>query len=469
MLLKKFEAQRMKKNLICMAIAGLSVTQLQAADLQSELIYLRDNHPMLRATGFALTAAEKRETAAKSGWFPKVDIAAESGPEKITTTPYASGVPSPTPQATDLQRKKQSVTVTQNLFNGGKTLATSNIAKIERQMKDADRSATSQEILLEAITAYLNVLKSQMLINLSAINEETTKRQLDMEKQRVERGGGVIVDELQAATRLQIVRERRVVYEQGMRDAVSSYEQVFSKSPDLKVFQDVDIIKSRMPVSVDSAIEDAETSNPRLLAARLATERTYRLISMENAGFMPNVDLVGTHNRERDAGQLYRKEEDSVLVKMSWNLFSGRETLSRAQAAAYDYRESAEKEKNIGNKTKESVRVAWNQYKKGIERLELLDSAVKTSQGVMRGRKKLRDAGKETALAVLDSEVEHFGLLANKVNAMIDAKMGSYRLLSALGKLDIDSLNLEQGKFEIPVQSLDQAVKALVGDELLIR
>lgn len=459
----------MKKNLICMAIAGLSVTQLHAADLQSELIYLRDNHPMLRATSFALTAAEKRETAAKAGWFPKVDIAMESGPEKITTTPYASGAPSPTPQATELQRKKQAVTVTQNLFNGGKTLATTNVAKIERQMKDADRSATSQEVLLEAITAYLSVLKNQMLISLSMINEETTKRQLEMEKQRVERGGGVIVDELQAATRLQIVRERRVIYEQGMRDAVSSYEQVFGKAPELKQFQDVDIIQSRMPASVDTAIEDAENSNPRLLAARLATERSYRLISMENAGFMPNVDLVGTHNRERDSGQLYRKEEDSVLVKMSWNVFSGRETISRAQAAAYDYRESAEKEKNIGNKTKESVRVAWNQYKKGIERLELLESAVKTSQGVMRGRKKLRDAGKETALAVLDSEVEHFGLLANKVNAMIDAKMGSYRLLSALGKLDIESLNLEQGQFEIPVQSLDRAVKSLVGDELLVR
>ena len=64
----------MKKNLICMAIAGLSLTQLQAADLQSELIYLRDNHPMLQATSFALTAAEKRETAAKAGWFPKVDL-----------------------------------------------------------------------------------------------------------------------------------------------------------------------------------------------------------------------------------------------------------------------------------------------------------------------------------------------------------------------------------------------------------
>jgi hypothetical protein len=41
--------------------------------------------------------------------------------------------------------------------------------------------------------------------------------------------------------------------------------------------------------------------------------------------------------------------------------------------------------------------------------------------------------------------------------------------LSALGKLDIESLNLDQGKFEIPIQSIDKAVKELVGNELLVR
>jgi adhesin transport system outer membrane protein len=462
----------MKKNLISVAIAGLVsglASPLYAADLQSELIYLRDNHPMLRASSFAVTAAEKREIAAKAGWYPKIDVTAERGNEKISTTSYSTPGNPGDPKLSDLPREKKTVTVTQNLFNGGKTLAATGVAKVERQMKDADRSATSQEVLLEAMTAYLNVLKNQMLISLSEINEATTQRQLEMEKQRVERGGGVIVDELQAATRLQIVRERRVLYEQGLRDAISSYEQVFGKTPDLKTFQDVLIMDKRMPASVDSAMEEASDSNPRLQAARMATERAYRLISVENAGFMPNVDLVGTRNRENDAGQLYRKEEDSVLIKLSWNVFAGRETVSKAQAAAYDYRESAEKEKNISNKTKESVRVAWNQYKKGIERLNLLESAVKTSQGVMRGRKKLRDAGKETALAVLDSEVEHFGLLANKVNAMIDAKMGSYRLLSTLGRLDIEALNLDSGAFEIPVQPIDKAVKELVGTELLVR
>jgi adhesin transport system outer membrane protein len=179
--------------------------------------------------------------------------------------------------------------------------------------------------------------------------------------------------------------------------------------------------------------------------------------------------VVGLRNREHDAGQQYKKDEDSVLVKMSWNVFAGSETVSRAQAAAYDFREAAEKEKNVNNKTRETVRVAWNQYKKGVERLALLETAVKTSQGVMQGRKRLRDAGKETALAVLDAEVEHFGLLANKVNASIDASMGSYRLLSTIGRLDISALGLDEGRLEIPVQPIDQAVKALVGEQLLNR
>jgi adhesin transport system outer membrane protein len=290
-----------------------------------------------------------------------------------------------------------------------------------------------------------------------------------MEKKRVERGGGVIVDELQAATRLQLVRERRVLYEQGMRDALSNYEQVFGKLPELSEFQNIEIMTSRLPATIEEAMDDADEFNPRIQSAKMASERAHKMIRLESAAFMPNVDVVGTRNRENDAGQLYRKEEDSVLVKLSWNLFSGRETVSRAQAAAYDFREAAEKEKNVSNKTREAVRVAWNQYKKGIERLELLETAVKTSQGVMQGRKKLRDAGKETALAVLDAEVEHFGLLANKVNATIDAAMGSYRLLSTVGRLDIGMLGLDEGQLEIPVQPIDLAIKALVGDQIVTR
>lgn len=52
---------------------------------------------------------------------------------------------------------------------------------------------------------------------------------------------------------------------------------------------------------------------------------------------------------------------------------------------------------------------------------------------------------------------------------MIDARIGSYRLLSTVGRLDIESLNLDEGTFDIPVQSIDSAVKALVGEDMLVR
>ena len=99
-----------------------------------------------------------------------------------------------------------------------------------------------------------------------------------------------------------------------------------------------------------------------------------------------------------------------------------------------------------------------------MERLDLLDTAIKTSRAVMNGRKKLRDAGKETALAVLDAEVEHFGVLANKVNATIDARVGGYRLLSTMGMLNIHQLNIDGDQVELPVRSMDEALKQLINE-----
>ncbi len=451
------------KVLAALAMVACAGSTAWAGDLKSELVYLRENNPLLRASTFAVGAAEEREGAANAGWYPKLSVTADGGREKLVTTNANGGVPQ-APLSTDLQRQKRGVTLEQNIFNGGRTLATTSIAKLERDIKSAEQRATSQEVLLEAMVAYLQVLKNHMLISLSAINEETTQKQLFLEKMRVEKGGGIAVDELQAETRLQVVRERRVVYEQGMRDALASYEQVFGKSPDMRQFQDVNNFVKVMPKTLDEAMAMGLENNPRLMATKLAADKANRVIGLERSAYMPSVDLAVTHNRDNNAVGVYKRDEDSVLMKMSWNLFSGGETVKRTKAASLDHKEAAEREINARNKTSEAVRMAWNQYQKGVERVELLDNATKTSRAVMNGRKKLRDSGKETALAVLDAEVEHFGVLANKVNAMIDARVGSYRLLSTIGMLNLNQLNIDGERIELPVRSVDAAIKSLLND-----
>ena len=444
-------------------VSAVTTAPVWAADLQSELLHLRDNNPLLRASDFAVKAAEARQRAAESGWYPQVNFTADVGPEKITTTNYNGATPGD-PSTTDLDRRTLGLSIEQNLYSGGRTAATVGMADLSLDIKRAEFSATSQEVLLEAIVSYLQVVKNHILIRLAETNEETTQEQLDLERKRVQMGGGVIVDEMQASTRLQVVRERRVVYEQDLRDALAAYEQVFGKAPDLNALQDLETFRAQMPQSLEDAIDVAINDNPRLLAAKLSADKAVAAIGVEEADFYPSVDLSMNYSRDRDTAGLYEKKEQTVLLTASWNWYSGGEDVNSAKAAEYDQLEAVELQRNTLNRTMEAVRLAWNQYQKGVERQQLLESATETARSVMDGRKRLRDSGKETALAVLDAEVEYFGILANKVNAMIEARIGSYRLLSTLGLLNIKDLNLDGADMVLPVRSVDDTINALLID-----
>jgi adhesin transport system outer membrane protein len=182
-------------------------------------------------------------------------------------------------------------------------------------------------------------LRNRLLIRLAELNEQTTLQQLAMETSRVQRGGGVVVDELQAATRLQIVRERRVFYEQGMRDAVTTYEQVFGRPPEPSKVQDLDTYMAVLPADVEAALQHGMLANPKLSQIRLQIERANKLIALEGSNFLPKVDFVVSKSRDDKAAGLYKKTEESALIKFSWNLFSGGDSVNRTRAAVLEMRE----------------------------------------------------------------------------------------------------------------------------------
>jgi len=335
------------------------------------------------------------------------------------------------------------------------------IADIDYAAQDNSLRSTTQDLLLEGITAYVQVARYQTLIAIARRNEDTTQRQLQLENQRVERGGGIAVDVMQARARLQLVKERRVFYEQGLRDAVANYHQVFGHAPQLAGMQELGIFKDRIPKSLDAALEQGRDQSPRLKEAYLQSKKAQKQIGVERSGMLPSIDLVGTRGAEKNVNAIARRDETSVLVRFNWNLFAGFETSSRTEAATILHQASLDREVAVVNKTDETVRVAWNQLINGREREELLASAAGISFDVMQNRKRLRDAGKETAINVLDAEVEYYAVLSNKFNATNDTLIGSYRLLAAIGALTPAALGLSDGKFALPVKPLSLDVGKL--------
>lgn len=284
---------------------------------------------------------------------------------------------------------------------------------------------------------------------------------------RLEAGGGVKVDAMQAQTRLQIVRERSVYYKQMLRDAVARYEQIFGHAPELDTVQDLDVHDDAIPATVAAAIGLASDSNPRLSAAMLQVEKAQHQITVAQSARLPSVDVIGSFNRNNNTSQTYQKEEAALFLRASWTINMGGEYQKRELAAVTDSHEASAKADAVLSKVKESVRITWNQVVNGKERLQLLANAANISRNVMMDRKVLRDAGKETALAALDAEVEYFGVLSNKVNSMYDTRIGAYRLMAAMGKLSVQDIGLG-ADFKLPVKPLIINVEtlALVGNSV---
>jgi adhesin transport system outer membrane protein len=440
------------------AAIGLS-TQAFSMPLAEELKNLLVTHPMLKSVTKSAVAADKGRNVAASAYYPRVSISGDTGSEKISSEALSNNGSVTPATETDLRRNKFTTMVEQNLYAGGRTKAATDLAEIDYSAKQNSLQVTTQDVLLEGITAYLQVARYQRLIALARRNEETTKRQLTLENERVERGGGIAVDVLQARARLQVVRERSVFYEQGLRDAAANYQQVFGHAPALAQIQDLEIFTELLPKTLETALELGRDQNPRLKEAYFESQKAQKLITSERSGFFPTIDLVGMNVQDTNANALAKRDETSLLLKFNWVLFSGLETSYRSQAAGANFQATVEREVSVINKADESVRIAWNQFINGLEREELLVSAASISYDVMQNRKRLRDAGKETAINVLDAEVEYYGVLSNKVNATNETRIGSYRLLSAIGALTPTALGLENGKFTLPVKPLSLDVE----------
>lgn len=410
--------------------------------LEYELTHLLRNHPQITASKKAMEATGRTVDQARSGYWPTVEMEADAGPEYISNPTTRSD------EQLDKNwrrtRNTASVTLTQNLFDG---FATSNAVRTARLNKEIARitvETTRQNTLFEGIGTYIDVLRQKRLVELARENEANVQTQLELEDERVQRGSGVAVDVLEAKRRLQAAKEQRVGYEGALQDAVSRYTQVFGRAPDVEEMIDPNPPIDLIPPDLEKAIEISQRENPAMNTAVASVEvarENQRTIASEYA---PNLDLVGNWNYEKhNNGTLGTRRDYSVVVKASWDLFSGFSTKHKMSEASFTYGATKDEQLHTGRKVVEQVRLAWQALITARERMILLENAVNIAHEVWITRQRLREAGKETVINVLDAENELSNAQINFTAAAYDERLAVYQLLLAMGRLDSRHLGVE--------------------------
>ena len=259
----------------------------------------------------------------------------------------------------------------------------------------------------------------------------------------MQRGSGIAVDVLQAKSRLQIAKERRVNFEGALEDSVSRYNQVFNRAPDIDAMMDPVPPVDLMPGDLESAIAIAHEESPAVVNAVATVEVARERQRTVRADYYPTFDVVAEWNYEKnDDTTIGTRRDYSVLFQANWDLFTGFSTQHGVTQAAFDYGASQDNHSFVIRKVEEQMRLAWQALVTVRQRVDLLENAVNIASEVFDARQTLREAGKETVINVLDAESEIFNAQINFTSASYDQTLAIYQLLLGMGRLTPVSLGL---------------------------
>lgn len=408
-----------------------------AAPLDQELRGLVDSSPQISAGRNTVSASEEQIDQAFAGFLPKVNVIGDAGGEYVDSPARRQLQGEPYTRS----RETASIIATQLLYDGGLTSSNYQTAQLQNQAATLQFDSTSQNVLFDGINAYIGVLRQMELLKLARANERNIMAQLNLESERVERGSGIAVDVLQAKSRLQLAKERRIAIEGALKAAIATYEQVFGHPPELKEMDAAGVPLGLVPKAPKEVVEVALQENPAITSASVQSDVAAQQRDAVESEYFPTITLETAANFENNKNTVVGERRDvTVLVKANWNLFNGFATRAGVAKAAFDYAASRDNEQYVRRKVEEQAKIAWQALDTARQRVTLLQNAVNIASEVLVSRQKLRAAGKETAINVLDAENETYNARINLASATFDAKVAAYQVLLAMGRLNLDSV-----------------------------
>ena len=209
-------------------VAGLGCLSfgVSAQTLDEALAAAYANNPSLVAARAALRATDEQVPQALSNWRPTVRMAGDVG-RSVVQSKHAS--------AADHSQSRDpaslGLSVSQNLYRGGRTEAETKRAVNNVRAARAQLISSEQTVLQDAVVAYMNVVRDQAILELRINNEQVLSRQLEATRDRFEVGEVTRTDVHQAEARLSGATADRIQAEGNLEVSRAAYRNVVGESP----------------------------------------------------------------------------------------------------------------------------------------------------------------------------------------------------------------------------------------------
>lgn len=441
------------------AFLGTSATTVDAETLREALAQTYETNPDLASDRAGLRATDESVPQALSNWRPEVEIDASYGVRRRDRD-FNSAVPDI--KNTD-QLQSVSLTVSQNLFRGFRTIAQTDSARNRVAAGRANLIDSEQTILLEAVTAYVDVVRDRVILSLRENNVRVLEQEREATADRFEVGELTRTDVAQAESRLADAVSQRTQAQGDLSSSNANYIEVIGTMPGDLVRP---TLPADLPTSEEDAVQQAKTNNPGVVAQDF-TERADRdNVDLVAGELLPTLTVDGELERNKDVlGADTVTTEKSVTLSLTVPLYQAGGVYSRIREAKQTANQSLLELAEEERQAQESARESWADLASASSRIVSGEAEVAAQEIAFEGVKQEAQVGSRTVLDVLDAEQELLDSRVDLVVAQRDQIVAAYQLLQAIGRLTAQDLNLPVAIYD-PTRNFRDVEDRLFGSDI---
>ena len=403
----------------------------QAQSLTEALALTYQTNPQIAAQREAVRGANEEVPQALGGMRPTVTATGSAGVNYQSSDPGGSDTVTPATIG---------VTVTQPLYTGGQTEADLRQAENFIQQTRAILAQTEQSVFLSAVTAYMDIVQNEALLELQINNERVLSRQLQAARDRFDVGEVTRTDVSQAESRLAGATADRIQAAGALRSVRATYEQIVGSPPGVLTAPPPLAI---LPGTLDDAMSTASDGNPSVIAAVFAQQVAEATIDSAEANLLPDLTLQGSVTHARETSTVIDSQTDLALTaQLTVPIYQAGIVASQVREARYAEEEARINIEDARRVAIEDAVTAWENLTTSRAQITSVEAQVVAAQVALDGVQQEALVGSRTTLDVLDAEQELLDARVALVIAQRNEVVAQYTLLAAIGGLTAEDLSL---------------------------
>jgi outer membrane protein len=420
------------------ALTGAMMPGAFADTMEGALALAYRNNPQINAQRAATRATDEGVGVALSGYRPQVSATAQIGEQ------YLDNLSRPNVKSSgSIATATYGLTTKQTLFNGFQTA--SRTRQAEGQVFGARETlrTTEQTILLNAATAYMNLLRDAALLELQRNNVKVLEATLRQTRDRFTAGEVTRTDLAQAESSLAAGRSSLHAAESNYTTSKSAYVQVIGVEPGkLASASPVDRF---FPPALNAALARAASQNPAITKAMFDVDAAVEQVKIQEAFLYPSLSLNGSFQKSFGSSTSLTNLEalsGAVVAQLSAPIYQGGAEYANIRQAKETLGQRRLDLDTARLAVQQNVTQSWGQLEAAKAQVDATTAQVTSSEIALDGVREEARVGQRTTLDVLNAQQALVQARTSLVTAQHDRIVASYAVLASVGALSPQILGL---------------------------